>query len=96
MSEVGLCQVPQVPEIQLTGQIAEVFGYAGDRKVALETLMAAGGWHHGADKPDFDENNEGLRRPICDMILLTFHLVISVLMYVLSICLICDGSKLMV
>lgn len=63
-------------------QIAEVFGYAGDRKVALETLMAAGGWHHGADKPDFDENNEGLRRPICDMILLTFHLVISVLMYV--------------
>jgi hypothetical protein len=44
--------------------------------------MAAGGWHHGAEKPDFDEKNEGLRRPICDMILLTFHLVISVLMYV--------------
>jgi hypothetical protein len=59
-----------------------VFGYAGDRKVALESLMAAGGWHHGAGKPDFDEKNEGLRRPICDMILLTFHLVISVLMYV--------------
>jgi hypothetical protein len=64
----------------LISQIAEVFGYAGDRKVALESLMAAGGWHHGADKPDFDEQNEGLRRPICDMILLTFHLVISVLM----------------
>jgi hypothetical protein len=46
--------------------------------------MAAGGWHHGASTPDFDERNEGLRRPICDMILLTFHLVISVLMYVLS------------
>lgn len=46
--------------------------------------MAAGGWHHGAEKPDFDERNEGLRRPICDMILLTFHLVISVLMYVLG------------
>lgn len=42
--------------------------------------MGAGGWHHGAEKPDFDEQNEGLRRPICDMILLTFHLVISVLM----------------
>jgi hypothetical protein len=42
--------------------------------------MGAGGWHHGAEKPDFDERNEGLRRPICDMILLTFHLVISVLM----------------
>lgn len=67
--------------VPLTGaQIAEVFGYGGDRKIALETLMAAGGWHHGADKPDFDERNEGLRRPICDMILLTFHLVISVLM----------------
>lgn len=47
--------------------------------------MAAGGWHHGADKPDFDERNEGLRRPICDMILLTFHLVISVLMCVLPL-----------
>jgi hypothetical protein len=63
-------------------KIAEVFGYAGDRTVALNTLMAAGGWKHNAEKPDFDERNEGIRRPICDMILLAFHLVISVLMCV--------------
>ncbi len=61
-------------------KLAEVFGYTGDRQVALKTLMAAGGWKPGSDKPDFDENNEGLRRPICDMILLAFHLVISILM----------------
>ena len=57
-----------------------MFGYAGDQKVALKTLMAAGGWTKGADKPTYDENNEGIRRPICDMILLAFHLVISTLM----------------
>ncbi|KAK4687223.1 tetratricopeptide repeat protein 39, partial [Tremellales sp. Uapishka_1] len=61
-------------------KIAEVFGYAGDRKVALETLMAVGGWSSKSDKPAYDEKNEGLRRPVCDLILLTFHLVISVLM----------------
>lgn len=61
-------------------QIAEVFGYAGDRDVALATLMSAGGWHSGREEPDFDESNEGLRRPICDLILLAFHLVITVLM----------------
>jgi len=61
-------------------KIAEVFGYGGDRQVALNTLMAAGGWTPGSVKPDFDETNEGIRRPVCDMILLAFHLVISVLM----------------
>ncbi|OXG93214.1 hypothetical protein C345_00850 [Cryptococcus neoformans A2-102-5] len=60
-------------------KIAEVFGYAGDRKIALATLMAAGGWSHDSPEPAFDEKNEGLRRPVCDLILLTFHLVISVL-----------------
>jgi hypothetical protein len=61
-------------------KVAEVFGYAGDRTVALKTLMSAGGWSDDSDQPAYDENNEGVRRPICDMILLTFHLVISVLM----------------
>ncbi|WWD15847.1 hypothetical protein CI109_100271 [Kwoniella shandongensis] len=61
-------------------KIAEVFGYGGDRKVALATLMSAGGWSSGSPDPAFDEENEGLRRPVCDLILLVFHLVISVLM----------------
>lgn len=61
-------------------KVAEVFGYAGDRELALKTLMSAGGWSDDADVPAYNETNEGVRRPICDMILLTFHLVISVLM----------------
>lgn len=61
-------------------KIAEVFGYAGDRTIALKTLMAAGGWSDASELPAYNESNEGIRRPVCDMILLTFHLVISVLM----------------
>lgn len=66
-------------------KVAEVFGYAGDRKVALSTLMSAGGWSDDSDQPAYNEQNEGIRRPICDMILLTFHLVISVLMPVAGV-----------
>lgn len=63
-------------------RVAELFGYAGDRRVALETLMAPGGWSNDPNQtlPLFDETNDGVRRPICDMVLLAFHLVISVLM----------------
>ncbi|WRT67062.1 uncharacterized protein IL334_004028 [Kwoniella shivajii] len=61
-------------------KIASLLGYGGDRDTALATLMSAGGWRQGFDKPQHDESNEGLRRPVCDLILLTFHLVISVLM----------------
>ncbi|ORY33728.1 hypothetical protein BCR39DRAFT_518906 [Naematelia encephala] len=61
-------------------KIAEVFGYTGDRKVALATLMSAGGWSESSEEPAYNERNEGLRRPVCDMILLSFHLVISILM----------------
>ncbi|WVR05111.1 hypothetical protein IAU60_002123 [Kwoniella sp. DSM 27419] len=66
-------------------KFAEVLGYGGDRDAALAMLMSAGGWSHTSDKPAHDETNEGLRRPICDLILLTFHLVISVLMPVTGV-----------
>ncbi|WWC90109.1 uncharacterized protein L201_005042 [Kwoniella dendrophila CBS 6074] len=66
-------------------KIASLLGYGGDKDKALSTLYSAGGWHRGVEKPDFDENNEGLRRPVCDLILLTFHLVISTLMPVSGI-----------
>lgn len=61
-------------------KVAEVFGYAGDRTLALKTLMSSGGWSDDSEEPAYNQENEGVRRPICDMILLTFHLVISVLM----------------
>lgn len=63
-----------------TTQIAEVFGYGGDRDVALKILYSAGGWTKDSNTPVHDEMSEGLRRPVVDLILLTFHLVISLLM----------------
>jgi hypothetical protein len=50
--------------------------------VALDTLQAAGGWTSGQSEPGVSAEEEGVRRAICDMALLTFHLVISALMYV--------------
>ncbi|KAJ9096328.1 hypothetical protein QFC21_005148 [Naganishia friedmannii] len=61
-------------------KVAELFGYGGDRKLALETLQAAGGWTAGQSQPGVSAEQEGVRRAICDMALLTFHLVISALM----------------
>jgi hypothetical protein len=66
-------------------KVAELLGYAGDRESALQTLMAAGGWTPGKAKPAVSAGADGVRRAICDMGLLTFHLVISFLMLVTRI-----------
>ncbi|GAA5901953.1 hypothetical protein JCM5296_006311 [Sporobolomyces johnsonii] len=58
-------------------KIMEVFGFTGDRDWALSTLMKAGGWKAGVKEPDLDPEKEGIRKPICDMVLLMHHLVIS-------------------
>jgi hypothetical protein len=72
--------------------IIELFGYAADRAEALELLGRAGGWGkprpHAAFTSDDDGTHEdagptvsteqeGVRRAICDMALLIFHLVLS-------------------
>ncbi|GJJ13980.1 hypothetical protein Clacol_008237 [Clathrus columnatus] len=61
------------------GAIMEVFGYKGDRTQGLEMLAKAGGWTNDLSNPDpeIDIEEEGIRRPICDMALLIFHLVLS-------------------
>ncbi|CAO1617399.1 unnamed protein product [Parajaminaea phylloscopi] len=61
-------------------KVMDVFGYSGDTRAGLETLMKAGGWVQNASqkKPKVDIDNEGIRRPVCDMGILLFHLVISV------------------
>jgi hypothetical protein len=61
-------------------KVAELLGYSGDRKSALVTLMSAGGWTAGKSEPAISAEDDGVRRPICDMALLAFHLVISFLM----------------
>lgn len=55
--------------------LVELFGYKGDRTFGLELLERAGGWGNGSRV--VDKETEGVRRPICDMSLLIFHLVLS-------------------
>ncbi|CCM00537.1 uncharacterized protein FIBRA_02571 [Fibroporia radiculosa] len=57
--------------------VMEMFGYTGDRHVGLEYLMRSGGWTAGSDEPAVSLESEGIRRSICDMSLLIFHLVLS-------------------
>lgn len=55
----------------------ELFGYRGDRMEGLRILERAGGWTSGDDRDIVPQEDEGLRRPMCDMMLLVFHLVLS-------------------
>lgn len=61
-------------------KVMDVFGYTGDTHTGLETLMEAGGWvQKGSQKkPKVSIEDEGIRRAVCDMGILLFHLVISV------------------
>lgn len=59
--------------------VMELFGYKGDRREGLETLAKAGGWTPdlSVTDPSISAEEEGVRRPITDMALLIFHLVLS-------------------
>ncbi|KAI0713075.1 hypothetical protein C8T65DRAFT_646041 [Cerioporus squamosus] len=57
--------------------IVELFGYRGDRRAGLAYLQKAGGWSKDSDVPAIGLEQEGVRRSICDMALLIFHLVLS-------------------
>ncbi|KAG8215539.1 hypothetical protein J3R82DRAFT_9198 [Butyriboletus roseoflavus] len=57
--------------------IVELFGYRGDRKEALRMLNRAGGWDAHGERSVISQESEGVRRAICDMTLLVFHLVLS-------------------
>ncbi|KZT66217.1 hypothetical protein DAEQUDRAFT_675510 [Daedalea quercina L-15889] len=61
--------------------IIELFGYKGDRHAGLAYLMKPGGWSKDASQPAVPIEREGIRRPICDMALLLFHLVFSSITY---------------
>ncbi|KAG0662948.1 hypothetical protein C6P46_003036 [Rhodotorula mucilaginosa] len=58
-------------------KIVEVFGFSGDREAALRMLMKPGGWKAGAETPAITEAEQGIRRPIADLVLLMYHLVIA-------------------
>lgn len=61
--------------------VVELFGFKGDRQEGLELLYRAGGWreasHPDAAEPTVSIEEEGVRRSLCDMALLMYHLVIS-------------------
>ncbi|PKI82360.1 hypothetical protein MVES1_003511 [Malassezia vespertilionis] len=52
-------------------------GYAGDRRKALELFERAGGWSKSKNLPAISAEQEGVRRPLCDMAILLYHLVIA-------------------
>ncbi|KAG8700934.1 hypothetical protein FRC09_005657 [Ceratobasidium sp. 395] len=63
---------------------AGMLGYKGDRFEALRLLRKAGGWGTKEGRPDHDQKDPrvskhdgGARRALCDLILVTFHLVVS-------------------
>ncbi|CAE6398681.1 unnamed protein product [Rhizoctonia solani] len=63
---------------------ADLLGYKGDRIEALKLLRKAGGWggaDGGADRdkrtPSIPKEEGGVRRPLCDLVLIVFHLVMS-------------------
>ncbi|EIN05662.1 hypothetical protein PUNSTDRAFT_74230 [Punctularia strigosozonata HHB-11173 SS5] len=61
--------------------LVELFGYSGNRLEGLRLLEKAGGWSADSDEPAIGQAEEGVRRPICDMTLLIFHLVLSSFTY---------------
>lgn len=63
---------------------AGILGYKGDRHEALRLLRKAGGWGDAKGDPDHNQTEPrvskragGARRPLCDLVLVVFHLVIS-------------------
>jgi hypothetical protein len=60
-----------------------LLGYRGDRFEALRLLRKAGGWERekGSDRPlrvpRMSKEQGGARRPLCDLALIVFHLVMS-------------------
>ncbi|KAI9435435.1 hypothetical protein H4582DRAFT_1817570 [Lactarius indigo] len=57
--------------------LVELFGYKGDRHLGLALLQKAGGWTKESPGPSVSQEDEGVRRSICDMTLLIFHLFLS-------------------
>ncbi|KAH9177211.1 hypothetical protein EDB89DRAFT_1934988 [Lactarius sanguifluus] len=57
--------------------LVELFGYKGDRHLGLALLQKAGGWTKESPEPSVSQEDEGVRRSICDMTLLIFHLFLS-------------------
>ena len=55
-------------------KVAEFIGFSADRDHGLRTLENVGGWQANNPTP---RSKDGLRRPLCDMVLMFYHILIS-------------------
>ncbi|KAI8138446.1 hypothetical protein BJV82DRAFT_523321 [Fennellomyces sp. T-0311] len=62
-------------------KVAEFIGFSSDRNHGLSVLESIGDWgdYHGQRRslPELQGPDEGLRRQLCDMVLLMYHIVLS-------------------
>ena len=53
-----------------------MFGYHSSRTYALGKLAESGGWTAENKEPGISIAEEGLRRPVSDLVLMLYHLII--------------------
>ncbi|KAE8250525.1 hypothetical protein A4X13_0g4653 [Tilletia indica] len=58
-------------------KVIEKFGFVGDRKMALDLFQRAGGWSKQKPLPTISTDEEGVRRPLCDIAIMCYHLIFS-------------------
>lgn len=63
-------------------KVAEFMGFSSDREHGLSVLESIGGWDEYRDAPisqmpELQGADEGLRRQLCDMFLIMYHIVLS-------------------
>lgn len=58
----------------------EGVGFEADRSKALEFFERAGGWSRSQHEPGLSAAQEGLRRPLCDLAILVYHLSVPTMM----------------
>ncbi|KAI7902725.1 uncharacterized protein BX663DRAFT_510263 [Cokeromyces recurvatus] len=57
-------------------KVAEFIGFTSNRVEGLQILESVGGWG-AADDDDTTMDNKGLRRQLCDMVLMAYHILLS-------------------
>lgn len=73
----GVCSLVLSMLPTKTLKIMEGFGFVGDRKFSLDLFARAGGWSKSKPLPTISADEEGVRRPLCDIVILMYHLWVS-------------------
>ena len=58
-------------------KVMEGLGFSSDRGTALDLFARAGGWTAARSQPQVSATDEGMCRPLCDVLILAYHLVIA-------------------